>query len=110
MRQRPIELTFLHFGFSSSSELENSSLEKSKSLKEVYAQDMIFWNLCKVWNFLASRVISTSGMLSYCSSEATVKEDKANSKSDETVVLVGLALWPPTRALVIRALLVREAS
>jgi hypothetical protein len=38
------------------------------------------------------------------------KEDKANSKADETVVLVGLALWQPTRALVIKALLVRETS
>jgi hypothetical protein len=48
-------------------------------------------------------------MLSYYSSEVAVKEDKANSKADETVV-VGLASWPPTRALVIKALLVREAS
>jgi hypothetical protein len=50
------------------------------------------------------------GMLSYCSSEAAAKEDKANSKADKTVVLVGLASWPPTHALVIRALLEREAS
>jgi hypothetical protein len=35
-------------------------------------------------------------MLSYCSSETADKEDKANSKADEIVVLVGLALWPPT--------------
>jgi hypothetical protein len=48
-------------------------------------------------------------MLSYCSSEAAAKEDKTNYKADETVV-VGLASWPPTRALVIKALLVREAS
>jgi hypothetical protein len=42
-------------------------------------------------------------MLSYCSSEATPKEDKTNSKADETIVLVGLAL-------VIKDLLVKEAS
>jgi hypothetical protein len=53
-------------------------------------------NLCKVRDFLASGAILSSGMLSYCSSETATKEDKANSKSDETMVLVGLALWPPT--------------
>jgi hypothetical protein len=50
------------------------------------------------------------GMLSYCSLEVVAKEDKANSKVDEIVVLVGLASWPPTGALVIKDLLVREAS
>jgi hypothetical protein len=50
------------------------------------------------------------GMLSYCSSEAADKEDKANSKAGESVVLVGLATWPPTQVLVTRALLVRDAS
>jgi hypothetical protein len=35
--------------------------------------------------------------------------NKANSKEGE-MVLVGLASWPPTRALVIKALLVKEAS
>jgi hypothetical protein len=49
------------------------------------------------------------GMLSYCSSEAAHKEDKTNSKADESVVLVGLATWPPTRVLVTKVLLVREA-
>jgi hypothetical protein len=49
-------------------------------------------------------------MLSYCSLEVVAKEDKANSKVDEIVVLVGLASWPPTGALVIKDLLVREAS
>jgi hypothetical protein len=48
-------------------------------------------NLCKTRNFLANREISSLGMLSYYSSEATTKEDKANSKADETVVLMGLA-------------------
>jgi hypothetical protein len=66
-------------------------------------------NLCKVRNFLASRAISLLRMLSYCSSKTRVKEDKANSKADETVVL-GLASWPPTRALIIKALLEKEAS
>jgi hypothetical protein len=42
--------------------------------------------------------------------ELSCKEDKANSKADESVVLVGLATWPPTRALVIKALLEKEAS
>jgi hypothetical protein len=36
--------------------------------------------------------------------------DKANTIADEIVVLVGLASWPPTRALVIKALLERETS
>jgi hypothetical protein len=53
-------------------------------------------NLCKVWNFLTSKAISSSGMLSYCSSEAGDKEDNSNFKTDETVVLVGLVSWPPT--------------
>jgi hypothetical protein len=67
-------------------------------------------NLCKAQNFLASRTISSSGMLLYCSSETVDKEDKTNSKADESVVLVGLATWPPTRVLVTKVLLVREAS
>jgi hypothetical protein len=48
-------------------------------------------------------------MLSYCLLEVAAKEEKENSKVDETA-LVGLASWPPTRALVIKALLVKEAS
>jgi hypothetical protein len=48
-------------------------------------------------------------MLSYYSLEAAAREDKANSKEGE-MVLVGLALWPPTRALVIKALIVKEES
>jgi hypothetical protein len=55
-----------------------------------------FWNLCKAHNFVTSRAISLSGMLSYYSSEVVAKEDKANYKADETMVLVGLASWPPT--------------
>jgi hypothetical protein len=57
-----------------------------------------------------SRAISSSRMLSYYSSGAVDKEDKTNSKADEIVVLVGLASLPSTRALVIKALLVREVS
>jgi hypothetical protein len=49
------------------------------------------------------------GMLSYCSSEAAHKKDKANSKADESVLLVGLATWPPILVLVTKDLLVREA-
>jgi hypothetical protein len=67
------------------------------------------WNLCKAQNFLASKAISSSRRLSNCSTEATAKEDNANSKADEIVVFMGLASWPPTRALVIKVLLVREA-
>jgi hypothetical protein len=159
MRQRPVKSPVLRLGFSSSSDLEESSLEKSRLQRVAHAWDIIFcnffylspkwyflpsplslesfrllklyllkeessffrlgqlvikWvvsphskqplsdlllslqNLCKAWNFLASRTISSSGMLSYCSSEAAAKEDKANSKADESVVLVGLATWPPT--------------
>jgi hypothetical protein len=49
-------------------------------------------------------------MLLYRSLEAAHKEDKANSKADESVVLVGLATWPPTRAPVIKALLEKEVA
>jgi hypothetical protein len=45
----------------------------------------------KAQNFLISMAISLSGVLSYCSSEAADKKDKANYKADESVVLVGLA-------------------
>jgi hypothetical protein len=54
-------------------------------------------NLYKARDFLASRAISSSEMLSYCSLEVVAKEDKANCKSDETVMLVRLASWPPTK-------------
>jgi hypothetical protein len=66
-------------------------------------------NLCKARNFLTSRTILSLGMLSYCSSEVATRDDKVNSKEDE-IVLMGLASWPPTRALLIKALLEREAS
>jgi hypothetical protein len=53
-------------------------------------------NLYKAQNFLTSRTISSLGMLSYCSSESPHKEEKANFKADESVVLEGVATWPPT--------------
>jgi hypothetical protein len=52
-------------------------------------------NSCKAQNFLASRAISSSKMLSYYASDAGVRDDKANFKEDD-MVLVGLASWPPT--------------
>jgi hypothetical protein len=77
------------------------------ALEEAIGDILFLWNLCKVQNFLTSRAISLSEMLSYCSSETAVKEDKTNSKVDESVVLVGLATWPPTQVLVTKDLLVR---
>jgi hypothetical protein len=48
-------------------------------------------------------------MLSYCLSEVAARDNKANFKQDE-MVLVGLASWPQTRALVTKILLEWEAS
>jgi hypothetical protein len=45
MRQRQVKSAILRLGFSSSSELEESSLEKSRSLRAAHAQGIIFWNL-----------------------------------------------------------------
>jgi hypothetical protein len=42
MRQIPVKSPVLRLSFSSSSELEESSLEKSRSLKAVHARDIIF--------------------------------------------------------------------
>jgi hypothetical protein len=42
IRHNPVKSPFLHLVFSSSFEIEESSLEKSKSLKTAHAQDMIF--------------------------------------------------------------------
>jgi hypothetical protein len=44
MRQRPIKSPVLHLGLSSSSELVESLLKKSRSLREAHTQDIIFWN------------------------------------------------------------------
>jgi hypothetical protein len=42
MRQRPVKSTVLCLDLSSSSELEESSLEKSRSLGVAHARDIIF--------------------------------------------------------------------
>jgi hypothetical protein len=44
MRQRPVKSFILRLGLSSSSELEESSLEKSRSLRVAHAHDIIFCN------------------------------------------------------------------
>jgi hypothetical protein len=44
MRQRLVKSPVLRLGLSSSSELEESSLEKLRSLREAHAQDIMFWN------------------------------------------------------------------
>jgi hypothetical protein len=44
MRQMLVKSPVLCLGLSSSSELEESSLEKSRSLRAAHAQDIIFWN------------------------------------------------------------------
>jgi hypothetical protein len=41
-RQRPVKSPILCLGFSSSSELEESSLEKLRLLRAAHAQDIIF--------------------------------------------------------------------
>jgi hypothetical protein len=42
MRQRPVKLSVLRLNFSSFSELEESSLEKLRSLRAAHARDIIF--------------------------------------------------------------------
>jgi hypothetical protein len=44
MRQRPVKSPILRLSRSSSSELEESSLEKSRSLRVAHARDIIFCN------------------------------------------------------------------
>jgi hypothetical protein len=44
MRQRPVKSPVLRLGCSSSLELEESLLEKSRSLRATHAQVIIFWN------------------------------------------------------------------
>jgi hypothetical protein len=39
-----MKLPVLRLGLSTSSELEESSLEKSRSLRATHARDIIFWN------------------------------------------------------------------
>jgi hypothetical protein len=44
MRQRPMKSPVLRLGLSSPSELEESLLEKLRSLRAAHTQDIIFWN------------------------------------------------------------------
>jgi hypothetical protein len=54
MRQRSVKSPVLRLGLSSSLELEESSLEKSRSLRVAHAQDIIFWNFFFFFFFLPS--------------------------------------------------------
>jgi hypothetical protein len=58
MRQRPVKSHVLRLGLSSSSELEESSLEKSRSLRAAHVRGTIFWNffffLSPKWYFFLS--------------------------------------------------------
>jgi hypothetical protein len=45
MRQRLVKSPVLRLDHSSSLELKESLLEKSRSLRAAHAQDIIFWNL-----------------------------------------------------------------
>jgi hypothetical protein len=62
MRQRPVKSHVLRLRFSSSSELEESSLEKLRSLRAAHAQDIIFWNffffLSPKWYFFLPSPLS----------------------------------------------------
>jgi hypothetical protein len=62
-----VKSPYLRLTFSSSSELEESSLEKLKSLKAAHARDMIFWNFffffflsLKRYFFLSSHLLLES--------------------------------------------------
>jgi hypothetical protein len=55
IRQRPVKLPGLRLTFSSSSELEESSLEKSRSLRAAHTQDIIFWNFFFFFFFLSPK-------------------------------------------------------
>jgi hypothetical protein len=68
MRQRTVKLHCLRLTFSFSSELEESSLEKLKSLKAAYARDMIFCNffLSLKWYFFYCRPCRWSRFGCYC--------------------------------------------
>jgi hypothetical protein len=58
MRKRPVKSPVLRLGLSSSSELEESSLKKSRSLRTAHTRDIIFWNffffLSLKWYFFLS--------------------------------------------------------
>jgi hypothetical protein len=62
MRQRLVKSPILCLGLSSSSEMEESSLEKLRSLRAAHAQDIIFWNFffflsLKQYFFLSSPLL-----------------------------------------------------
>jgi hypothetical protein len=62
IRHSPVKSSFLHLIFSSSSEVEESSLEKLKSLMAAHVWDMIFWNFfsflsLKLFFFLLSSLL-----------------------------------------------------
>jgi hypothetical protein len=67
MSQRPVKLLCLRLTFSSYCELEESSLEKSKTLKAAHARDMIVWNFfflsLKGYFFLSSPLLLESFQL-----------------------------------------------
>jgi hypothetical protein len=62
MRQKPVKSPILHLCFSSSSELEESSLKKLRSLRAAHARDIIFWNffflLSPKWYFFLPSPLS----------------------------------------------------
>jgi hypothetical protein len=62
LRQRPVKLPVLRLGLSSPSELEESSLEKSRSLRAAHARDIIFSNffffLSPKWYFFLPSPLS----------------------------------------------------
>jgi hypothetical protein len=65
MRQRMVKSPCWRLTFSSSFELEESSLEKSKSLRVAHTRDMIFWNFFfffspKQYFFLSSPLLLES--------------------------------------------------
>jgi hypothetical protein len=62
MRQRSVKSLGLRLTFSSNFELEELLLEKSRSLREANARDIIFWNfffflLLKRYFFLSSPLL-----------------------------------------------------
>jgi hypothetical protein len=64
MKERPVKSPYLRLTFSSSFELEELSLEKSKSLKTIHARDIIFCNFfflsLKRYFFLSSPLLLES--------------------------------------------------
>jgi hypothetical protein len=63
MRKRLVKSSCLDLGFSSSSELEESSLEKLKSLSAAHAWDMIFWSFFSFFLSSPKRCFFLSSLL-----------------------------------------------